>query len=172
MPMLVRWPGKLPAGTVSPQVGNTMDLTASILAATNTPIPANARLEGTDLFPALAGKVPQIERTLFWRSMQGRTQRAVRSGDWKLVVDGSNMMLFDVRNDIGERKNLTNRRADVVARLRPMIAAWERDVDDEAKANGTAAIHGRLPGGGTAPAQPAGGQGSPGAAPTGAQRRP
>jgi arylsulfatase A-like enzyme len=112
-----------------------MDLHASILAATGTPAPPDARLEGIDLFPILEGRSPQVLRTLFWRATVGnRSQRAVRSGDWKLVVDGNHTMIFDVRTDIGERNELANRRQDVAARLRPLLAEWEKDVDAEFKA--------------------------------------
>ena len=65
-----------------------MDLTASILAATRTPVPAEARLEGIDLLPVLEGRAPEIARTLFWRVIGASPQRAVRSGDWKLLFDG------------------------------------------------------------------------------------
>ena len=48
VPAIFRWPGRLPAGKTSAQAGITMDLTASILAATNTSVPAEARLEGIE----------------------------------------------------------------------------------------------------------------------------
>jgi arylsulfatase A-like enzyme len=135
VPALIRWPGRLPRGKVTSQVGITMDLTASILAATGTPVPASARPEGIDLFPILQGKAPEQPRTLFWRStMGGRSQRAVRSGDWKLVVDGNHTMVFNVRADISERQELANRRQDIAQKLRPLLAAWEQEVDGEAKA--------------------------------------
>ena len=111
-----------------------MDLTASILAATGTPVPPETRLEGIDLLPILEGRASEVERTLFWRTnAYGQSQRAIRSGDWKLVVDGLATMLFDVRADPGERNDLANRRQDVANRLQPLLAAWERDVDSEAK---------------------------------------
>ena len=110
-----------------------MDLTASILAATGTPVPAEARLEGIDLLPVLEGRTPEIERTLFWRVTGARPQRAVRSGDWKLLFDGGRPMLFNVRTDLGERNNLIGQRSDIARRLEPLLAAWQKDVDDEAK---------------------------------------
>jgi len=137
VPAIVRWPGHVLAGRVSPQVGMTMDLTASILAETNTPQPADTRLEGINLMPILAGRSPVVERTLFWRVSGNRTQRAVRSGDWKLIVDNGIIMVFDVRKDVGERNDLTNRQQPLARRLRQSIAAWEADVDAEARANGT-----------------------------------
>jgi arylsulfatase A-like enzyme len=108
-----------------------MDLTMSILAATNTPVPPDARLEGVDLLPVLAGQAPPVERTLFWRT---QTEKAVRRGDWKLLVDGSLVFLFNLREDISERNDRARDRADLVRTLRPLIDAWEADVNAERKA--------------------------------------
>jgi arylsulfatase A-like enzyme len=135
VPALIRWPGRIPRGTVSDQVGITMDLTASILAATGTTVPPETRLDGVNLFPIWEGKAPKTERTLFWRTdVGGHSQKAVRSGDLKLVVDGNHTFIFDIRTDAGERRDLASRRHDVAERLRGLLADWERDVDAEAKA--------------------------------------
>ncbi len=111
-----------------------MDLTVSILAATNTPVPPDARLEGIDLLPILEGRSLPVERTLFWRiSAPNRQQRAVRQGEWKLLVDGDDLLLYNLHTDIGERTDLAMQRPDLVAKLRPLITNWEKDVDSEAK---------------------------------------
>jgi len=133
VPAIIRWPGRIRAGRVSGQVGITMDLTASVLAATGTPVPPEARLEGINLLPVLEGRTPEIERTLFWRVAGARPQQAVRSGEWKLLLDGGRAMLFNLRGDIGERNNLIGQRPDVARRLRQLLAAWQEDVDAEAK---------------------------------------
>jgi len=133
VPAMIRWPGHIPAGRVSGQVGITMDLTASILAATRTPVPNDARLDGIDLFPVLEGRTPAIERTLFWRVVGARPQRAVRSGDWKLLFDGPRALLFNVGTDIGERNNVIGEYSEIARRLAPLLAAWEADVEDEAR---------------------------------------
>jgi arylsulfatase A-like enzyme len=118
----------------------TMDLTASILAATVTPVPSDARLEGVNLFPILERKAPQVERTVFWRtggpSPVNMNQKAVRSGDWKLMIDGAvtRIFLFNVKADPGERQDLFARRPDIAHRPQKLLAEWERDVDAEAKA--------------------------------------
>ena len=83
VPLLVRWPGKIPPKQVSRQVGIVMDLTATILAATGTPVPPDARLDGIDLLPILLKQSPMVERTLFFRMMTVRRhQRVVRQGRW------------------------------------------------------------------------------------------
>ena len=135
VPAIFRWPGRLPAGKISAQVGITMDLTASILAATNTSIPPDARLEGLNILPILEGRSTLVERTLFWRiSVPSRQQKAVRMGDWKLLLDGDDLLLYNLRTDIGERNDLAMQRPDLVAKLRPLISEWEKDVDAEANA--------------------------------------
>jgi arylsulfatase A len=78
--------------------------------------------------------VPEVSRTLYWRSaIGGRNQRAVRDGDWKLVIDNNVTLVFNVRDDIGERSELANSRQDVAQKLAALLAEWERDVDGEAK---------------------------------------
>jgi hypothetical protein len=88
----------------------------------------------------LEGRTPLVERTLFFRFGAGPArQLAVRQGSFKLLVDGAKRYVFDLSKDVGERNELTNQRQDVARRLRPLIAAWEADVDAEAKANAAAA---------------------------------
>ena len=110
-----------------------MDLTATILAATGASVAPEARLEGINLLPVLERRAAEIDRTLFWRISSARPQQAVRSGDWKLLMDGTRALLFDLRTDIGERSNLIGQRSDVARHLQQMLTAWQKDVDAEAK---------------------------------------
>jgi arylsulfatase A len=135
VPALLRWPGRLPAGIVSSQVGITMDLTASILAAAGVTPPSSPRAEGIDLIPLLEGR-RVAERTLFWRiETAGRLQRAVRRGRWKYLRDGGTRaggghdFLFDLERDANERQDLAARYPAMVAELRTLVAAWEAGVD-------------------------------------------
>ncbi len=143
VPALIRWPGRIPAGTVSSQVGITMDLAASILAVKATPIPGGARLDGMNLFPILERKSPPVERTLFWRtagpSPVNMNQKAVRSGNWKLIVDGAptRIFLLDLKSDPGERQDWFARKPEIAQRLQALLAAWEREVESDAKAFAT-----------------------------------
>src|SRR6185436_7566447 len=129
VPMLLRWPGHLPANKTSTQVAMTMDLTASILSAAGAPIPADYKLDGVNILPSLSGTSSTIERDLFWRRKLPTVQRAVRSGRWKLLQDGVDFYLFDVAADPGERHDLTADHPDLVHRLSAKLDAWEKDVD-------------------------------------------
>ena len=128
VPTLVRWPARIPPNRVSRQAGITMDLTATILAAAGAAVPAEARHEGIDLLPFITGERTEVDRTLFWRVMGPRPQSAVRSGNWKLVMDGNRPLLFDLSSDISERENVVGARSDVARRLRAQLEAWQREM--------------------------------------------
>jgi arylsulfatase A-like enzyme len=132
VPAIFRWPGRIPAGRTTAQAGITMDLTATILAAAAVPPPVPA-LEGINLLPVIEGKAQVVERTFYWRiNVATRQQRAVRRGEWKLLIDGDDLLLFNVRSDIGERRDLAAERPDLVRQLRALLERWEKDVDSEA----------------------------------------
>jgi arylsulfatase A-like enzyme len=133
VPAIVRWPGHVKAGQVTSQVGVTMDLTASVLAATHTAVPADAPLDGMNLFPVLEGQAPVAARTLFWRSVHPNwNMRAVRDGDTKIVIESNHTFLYDVRRDPGERNDQARLRPEVVRALTLKLEAWEREVDADA----------------------------------------
>ena len=135
VPALIRWPARLPAGLVSKQVGITMDLTASILAAAGVSPPASYRPEGIDLISRLEGRAV-VERTLFWRiQTPGRVQRAVRRGRWKYLRDAGHEFLFDLETDAGEQRDLTVTQTAMLPELRRLLAAWEADVDSSRAAS-------------------------------------
>jgi arylsulfatase A-like enzyme len=165
VPALVRWPGRIPAGRVSGQPAITFDWSASILAAVGITPPPD--YDGINLIPMLAGQQPDAERTFFWRAVPGnRNQRAVRRGDWKLIVDTNHTKVFNVRQDPGERRDLTNSRQDIARQLCPLLTAWSQEVNAEQLANEpqeTARLQ-QLAGRGDAPAAGAGRGGRQGGA--------
>ena len=132
VPLILRWPGQLPAGKISAQMAMTMDLTASIVAATRTKVPSGHRFDGINIIPSLTGKTSNVERELFWRIVRpNRLQKAVRSGRWKLLIDGGQFLLFDLKTDLAERHDLAAQRPELVLKLKRRLAEWERDVDQK-----------------------------------------
>jgi arylsulfatase A-like enzyme len=134
VPGIVRWPGVARAGTVTSQVAATMDFTATLLAAAGAS-PAPGKLDGIDLTPALSGRRSEIDRALFWRINQpGRRQLAARRGRWKYIDDNTGNrnfpeLLFDLKADNTERKNVFFDNQQVAAGLRRAALEWEQDVD-------------------------------------------
>jgi arylsulfatase A-like enzyme len=130
VPLILRWPGRLPANRTSDQVAITMDLNRSILAATGTELPAGYRPDGVDILPMIAGQSAVSDRVLFWRIVRTeRQQKAVRSGRWKMLVDGGQYLLFDLRDDPGERLDVAAQHTDLIVKLKAQLAEWEKDVD-------------------------------------------
>ncbi len=133
VPAIVRWPGVVAANRVSPQVGITMDLSATFLSLAGV-TRSDLQLEGINLMPVLTGGAT-TERTLFWRVVRpDARQRAVRQGDYKYVEDAGLRFLFNVRTDPGERDDLAGRDPARVKAMRALVTAWEKDVDGGAPA--------------------------------------
>jgi arylsulfatase A len=128
VPAIFKWPGVIPAGQLTSQVGITMDITATLLAASKAEVPPALQLEGINLLPIITNASPNVSRTLFWRT---QTEKAVRSGDIKLVMQSGRAYIYDVKEDIGERNDLTNMRQADAQRLRAQLDAWETEVDAE-----------------------------------------
>jgi arylsulfatase A-like enzyme len=133
VPAIARWPGRIPPKQVTPQVGITMDFTATILAAAGVVMPNEVTLDGMNLLPVLEGRTPPMTRTLFWRGAVGSgTMRAVRDGAHKIVVDENHLFLYNLQRDPGERTDLARRRPDLARALRLKLDAWEAQVNAEA----------------------------------------
>jgi arylsulfatase A-like enzyme len=122
VPYIVRWPGRIRPGTVSPQLAITMDWVATFLEAAGVAPHPDYPLDGVSLLPAFEGGI--IERELFWR-MTFREQKAMRAGPWKwLSVEGYEY-LFDLSRDQRERANLAKREREKLLELRQRYLGWE-----------------------------------------------
>lgn len=130
VPCLMRWPARLPKTQVTNQAAITMDLTATIAAAAGAKPPADKPLDGIDLLPILRGEKPELDRTFFWRvDRTGRRQKAVRQGTWKFMQDDMVEMLFDLKDDVSERRDLAYRHPEQLARLKELLRNWEADME-------------------------------------------
>jgi arylsulfatase len=87
MPCIVRWPGHVPAGTVSDEVVTAMDLFSTLLGFCGAPAPEQ-KVDGLDLAPVFLGKPGAKGRDVFFY-YSGEELHAVRQGDWKLHVPHS-----------------------------------------------------------------------------------
>jgi len=135
VPCVMRWPNRIKPGTESSQPAITMDLTATFLSAAQAIPPTNYQLDGVDLMPMLSQQASQTDRTFYWRvNRSNYRMRAIRHGDWKYIDDAGTMdLLFDLKNDISERKNLCYQNPEKVKELKKLLAAWEAEMDAEPK---------------------------------------
>lgn len=124
VPFIVRWPGQISPGTVSPHVGYFGDLLATFaeLGSATVSVPH----DGISLVPLLRGRPDEQARHahLYWEFYEGTFKQAVvLDGRWKgirLKGDDATMEVYDLQADIGETSNLAARepeRARELARL-------------------------------------------------------
>jgi arylsulfatase A-like enzyme len=125
VPAVAYWPGRIKAGTTTDQAVIGMDLFATMISVTGAKPLADLELDGVDLLPMLTEGAKLPERTLFWRY---KKEKAVRKGPWKLLVQGNQLKLYNLDEDLGEKENLAQARPDIVKVLEDKLAAWEQEV--------------------------------------------
>lgn len=141
VPLLAKWPARLPAGQVSGQTAISMDWLPTLLAAAGArPDPAYPP-DGMDLTPTLVSGRP-VERTLFWR-YKAFDQKAVREGTWKYLSLNGNEFLFDLAVDPLERADQKQRQPERFARLKAAYDAWNAEMMAQIPESNSYAIRGR-----------------------------
>jgi len=129
VPCVMRWPAQLPKGKTTSQSAITMDLSATFAAIAGAKPAVDYAFDGLNLLPILTGAQTEQTRSFFWRiDRTGRKQKAVRHGDWKYLQDGNIEMLFNLKEDIGERRDLYRNHPQVMADLKQRLAAWEAEL--------------------------------------------
>jgi len=126
VPFMVQWKGEVKPGTVVQDPCFSLDIFPTILdIASISKGQAKECLEGRSLVPTLKGSSsPMSPRAIFWR--MGR-QHAVRYGDWKLVVRrGAAPELYNLKDDIGESRNLAVTKPEKLAELQKLYAEWDK----------------------------------------------
>jgi len=121
-PMIVRWPGKVPADETSSAVWYFADFLPTAAALAGVDAPGN--VDGISIAEALFSKSPPgnlhqrlRERFLYWEvPRKGTLRQAVRHGNWKAVRSARNrpLELYDLSNDKGETMNVADLHPDLV----------------------------------------------------------
>ena len=113
VPTLAWWPGTIPAGSISKEIGVTTDLLPSLAKLTVSKVPDDRIIDGKDISDVLLGKKDaQSPHQLHYYENEG-----IRRGDWKLVKKGSRSELYDLSKDPGERKDLSRNHPELVKEL-------------------------------------------------------
>jgi arylsulfatase A-like enzyme len=130
VPFIARWPGVVPAGSVSDQVIAFWDFLPTVAELCGSaPPPA---LDGTSYVNALRGKKQPAHPPLYWEFHEGRFAQAVRIGDWKGVRlnPGRPIELFDLTGDPGEKEDVSAKHPDVVKRMAELLDSCRTDSPD------------------------------------------
>jgi arylsulfatase A len=155
VPGIVRWPGRIEPGTVSPIPVCSLDLLPTVCDILDLPLPEGKRLDGTSLLPVLENRPLERTQPLFWHyyGAIGNRQVALRDGDWKLVAgwDGAadlpsggslspgvvpvlkqsrlkDFELYHLVRDPGEQHDLSTREPAQLARMKQMAERLYHEV--------------------------------------------
>jgi uncharacterized sulfatase len=85
VPMIARWPGKIPGGLVTKEVAASIDIFPTICKLAGAPIPTDRTIDGADIFPLMSTAGASSPHEAIY-AMSGPQLRIIRSGKWKLHV--------------------------------------------------------------------------------------
>ena len=121
-PMLVRWPGKIKAGSVTNHISAFWDVlpTCTELAGIETPVDT----DGISFVPTLLRVGDQSEHSyLYWEFHERGGRQAIRADKWKAVrlnvkkKPNGPIELYDLSNDLGEEKNIADKHPEIVNKM-------------------------------------------------------
>ena len=144
VPLFVRWPGRLKAGTVVKQIAAHVDLLPTISQMCGVETPRTLPLDGVDLGPLLTGKArdwPErmiFARTAGWQSVLSFTDpvvkdlhtrgTTVRTQRWRAANEGKGWQLYDMVDDPSQKQDVAAEHPGTVARLSAAYERWFADV--------------------------------------------
>ena len=124
VPTAMRWPGQIPAGSVSDEMFHIVDVFPTFARLARAKTDSGLPLDGRDGWDAIAKGGPGPRQELV------HSLEVIRVGDWKLIEEGASyynwrdqpLQLFNIRQDPYEEANLAEGRRDKVAELRERLA--------------------------------------------------
>ena len=139
-PMLVKWPGKIKPNSVVDQQVIIEDFYPTILEMAGIKnYETVQKVDGVSFLPTLSGNTSGVTRPLFWHypnewgpSGPGiGASSSTRVGDWKFIYyyKDSSMELFNIKEDIGETRNLVNEQPEKARELAKILSDYLRNVE-------------------------------------------
>lgn len=136
VPMIVRWPGRVPQDQVRDDIWTLTDVKATLSEIAGS-VPGDS--DGVSVLPTLLGKYQDISRRAFYWAWEGRTLngpvglpsswgepvfiQAARLGDWKAVRfnRSDHIELYNLRQDISELHDVSSRFPSVKEELQQIM---------------------------------------------------
>lgn len=130
MPAILRWPGKLKAGTTSQQVLSVTDYFPTLTAAAGIQPGNTLPFDGKNLWPSIAtGKIERRHDIFLSVESGGAFRSSLRDEEWKLVREVSkndkvDQYLFHIEEDPSEQNDVSIKRPDLVKELTARSEKW------------------------------------------------
>ncbi|MBI5387199.1 MAG: arylsulfatase [Verrucomicrobia bacterium] len=121
VPMIVRWPGRIRAGSVSDFPWAFWDFLPTAAEIAGASVPAD--LDGRSVLPVLLGREAAPHEYFYWEFHEGGSKQAVRMGDWKAVRlgPGEPLELYRLNSDLGETNNVATQNPEVIAKVEAFL---------------------------------------------------
>lgn len=137
-PTIMRWPGRIPAGTECSEIASTIDMLPTLAGLSGAKVPADRVIDGKDIWPLMSGRSGAKTPHEAFFYYKGKKLEAVRKGDWKLrrtkIIE-----LYNLATDISETNNLAAKRPEIVKRLTAVMERFDRDLKAHSRAAGKVA---------------------------------
>ena len=120
-PFIVKWPGKIAAGSRSDHQGGFWDILPTLMDLSELPEPEG--IDGISIKPTLIGGSQEKHPYLYWEFHEGTGSQAIRKGDWKAIrldvkeTSESAWELYNLASDPGEQQNVAAEHPDIVKEL-------------------------------------------------------
>ncbi|MBI1311559.1 sulfatase-like hydrolase/transferase [bacterium] len=131
VPTIVRWPGKVAAGSESDRVSGFEDWMPTLLELINKPDATPKGIDGISLAPTLLGHKQEPRPFLYREFPSYGGQQTIRVGNWKAVRQNMTRAkslsqvkteLYNIAEDISEKNDVAAQHPDIVAKLEKMMA--------------------------------------------------
>ncbi|MDB4385273.1 arylsulfatase [Opitutaceae bacterium] len=147
VPFIIKWPGRVPAHSVSNEVISQVDIMATIAAVTNTSVPTKAAPDSYNFLPVAEGAslpTPLREATVHntydrnwglrqdkWLYIDGPTGGSRNMPDFFMEMRGyeeftSEALLFDLEADLGQRNDLSDQHPQRVADMAALLERYQK----------------------------------------------
>ncbi|MDX1980324.1 MAG: sulfatase-like hydrolase/transferase [Bryobacteraceae bacterium] len=128
VPMIARWPGRIPAGAASNEFASTLELFPTFLSAAGASPPVGVKLDGFNLLPVIQAKAKSQRRDFFWERTFDDS-RAARVDQWKWSESRRGGGLYDLAADLGEKRDLSTEKPDVLQMVKDRWRDWKKEMD-------------------------------------------
>lgn len=134
MPTVIRWPKGIQAGSDSDELLTAMDILPTFAKLIGAELPDDRIIDGKDILPVLTDGAESPHEYFFY-SHWG-TLEAVRWKDWKLRIIEGEEALYNLKDDISEKKNLASQQPEIVAQLKKAMGKFDAEVTKNARPAG------------------------------------
>jgi arylsulfatase A len=134
VPLICRWPGVIPPGSVSETPATTIDFWPTIAEAAGVGEIEHQELDGLSLLPVLRDPDAGLDRDALYFHFphyhHSRPAGAIRVGDWKLIefFEDGRLELYHLAEDLSEEKNLAERHPERAGQMQRRLAGWREEV--------------------------------------------